>query len=63
MLYSNEVRANERDVVNLAEHANNTGMINAGNKNSQQVSEKCWLFLEIERKGLVVAITAVSTRT
>lgn len=30
MLYSDEVRPNEGDVVNLAEHANNTCMVNTG---------------------------------
>lgn len=56
MLDSDEVGANERDMIDLTEHADDAGVVNTRNKNSQQVGKKCWLLLEIECQGLVVAI-------
>lgn len=38
MLDSDEVGADQRDVIDLPERTNNTSVINARNKNSQQVS-------------------------
>lgn len=55
MLDSNEVRANERNVVDLPEHPHNAGMVDARNQDRQQVGEKRWLLLQVERKSLVVA--------
>ena len=43
-------------MVDLPEHSNNTAVINSGNKNSEEVCQKCGLFLEVERKGFVIAV-------
>ena len=55
MLNSNKVRANEGDVVHLAEHSDHTGMIDAGDQHTQKIGQQRWLFLEVERQSLVVA--------
>ena len=56
MLDSDEVRADERGVLYLVEHTNNPGVINARNENGEEISQKCGLFLEVERQRFVVAI-------
>jgi hypothetical protein len=43
-------------VVDLSEHSNNTTVINSGNENSEEVCQKCGLFLEVESKGFVIAV-------
>lgn len=60
MLDCDEIRANERNVVNLAEGAHNARMINSGNEHCQEVSQEGWLFLKIECQGFVVTIIDVS---
>lgn len=39
VLDCNEVRADERYVVNLTEHANDTGVIDARNEHGEEVSQ------------------------
>ena len=55
MLYRNEVGPDERDVVNLGERPDHSGVIDTGNENSEQVGKECRLFLKVEGEGLVVA--------
>lgn len=55
MLDSDKVRANEGDVVDLAENSDHAGVINAGNQYAQKIGQQRWLLLEIERQSLVVA--------
>ena len=43
-------------MIDLSEHSNNTAVINSGNKNSEEVCQKCGLFLEVERKGFVITV-------
>ena len=47
---------NERNVVDLSEHSNNTAVINPMNENSEEVCQKCGLFLEVESKGFVITV-------
>lgn len=54
MLDRNEIRADERNVVNLTESTDNTRMVGSRNENGQEVSQEGWLFLEIERQRLVI---------
>lgn len=56
LLYSNEIWANQRNVVDLSEHSNNTAVINPRNEDSEEVRQKCGLFLEVESKGFVVTV-------
>ena len=55
MLYRNQVRADERNVVDLAEHLDDASVVDTRNEDSEQVSEQCRLLLQVERQGLVVA--------
>ena len=55
MLDGDEVRADERDVVNLSERPDNSGVIDTGDENCKQVGKECGLFLKVERERLVVA--------
>ena len=48
MLDSDEVWADERDVVNLTESTDNMRMVNLRNENGYEVCQEGWLFLEIE---------------
>ena len=43
-------------MVNLSEHSNNTAVINPRNEDSEEVRQKCRLFLEVESKGFVITI-------
>jgi len=43
-------------VVDLSEHTNNTAVINSRNENSEEVCQKCGLFLEVESKGFVITV-------
>lgn len=56
LLHGDEVCSDERDVIDLVEHANNTTMVDTRNQHSQQISQQSWLFLEVERKSLVVTV-------
>ena len=60
VLNSDEIRANERDVIDLAESADDARMVDSRNKNSQKVSQESWLFLQIECQSLVVTLSEVS---
>jgi hypothetical protein len=60
MLDSNEVRADERYVVELAECSDNAAMVNAGYHNREQIREQSWLFLEVKCQRLVVAVAIIS---
>ncbi len=55
MLNSNKVRPDERQVVDLPEHTNDAGVVDTRDEHSQEICQKCWLFLEIERQSLIVA--------
>ena len=41
-------------MVDLAEHLDNTGVVNAGDEDGQQVGEEGGLFLQVEGERLVV---------
>ena len=56
MLYGDKVRSYERDVVNLLEHADDTGVIDARDHDRQEIGEQGRLLLQVEGEGLVVAI-------
>ena len=60
MLYSNKIRADERDVVDLAERADDSAVVDAGDEDGEEVGEERGLFLEIECERLVVARDVVS---
>ena len=49
MLDGDEIRADKRDVVDLAESADNTRVINSRNENGQEVGQEGRLLLEVER--------------
>jgi len=53
VLDGDEVCPNQGDMIYLAEHADDPRMVNAGNEDSEKVSQKCRLFLKIERERLV----------
>jgi len=55
MLDGNEICPNQGDMIYLAEHADNPPMVNAGNEDSEKISQKHRLLLKIERKGLVIS--------
>ena len=55
VLHSDEVRANEWYVVDLAEHLHHTAVVDAGDKNGQEVCQESRLLLQVERESLVVA--------
>lgn len=57
MLDSNQVSPNERYVVNLSEHANDTSMIDSGNEDSKEISQQGGVLLQIECQSFVVATT------
>ena len=54
MLDSNEIRADERNMVNLAEHTNNTRIINTRDGDSQKDSQEGGLSLKVERQRLII---------
>lgn len=56
MLDSDEVRADKGDVVHLPECPHHSAVVNARNQNGEEVSQKCGLFLEVERQRFVVTI-------
>jgi hypothetical protein len=43
-------------VVDLSKHSDNTAVINTRNEDSEEVCQKCGLFLEVESKGFVVTV-------
>ena len=55
MLHSDQVGANEWNVVNLAEHLHHTAVIDARDEDGQEVCQKSRLFLQVERESLVIA--------
>ena len=55
MLNSNEIRADEGNVVHLPECPHHSTVINARNENGEEVSQKSGLFLKVERQRFVVA--------
>lgn len=57
MLYSDEVRSNERNVVDLPEHFHDPGVIDSWYQDSKEICKQCRLFLEIEGERLVIAGT------
>jgi hypothetical protein len=61
MLNNDEICANERDMIDLAESADDARMVNSRNSNSQKVGQERQLFLQIERQSFVVTLSAVST--
>lgn len=56
MLNSDEIRADKGNVVHLPECPHHSAVINARNENGEEISQKCGLFLEVERQRFVVAI-------
>ena len=56
VLDSDEIRANERDMVDLAERTNNTRMIDTRDEDSQKVGQEGWLFLKVEGQRLIITI-------
>ena len=60
MLHSNQVRANEGDVIDLLEHADDASVIDTRNHDRQKIRQQRGLFLQVERERLVVAAGAVS---
>ena len=61
MLNSNEICANERDVIDLAESADDARMVNSRNKNRQKVGQESRLFLQIECQSFVITLSEVSS--
>ena len=55
MLNGDEIRPDEWYVVNLPEHLHNARVVDARDEDGEQVSEKRWLLLQVERQSLVVA--------
>ena len=55
MLNSDEVGPDERNVVDLTEHLDNSRMIDTWNHDCQEISEERRLLLKVERQSLVVA--------
>ena len=55
MLDSNEICADERNVINLPEHLDNTCVVDTRNEDSEKIGEERRLFLQVEREGFVVA--------
>ena len=49
MLHSDQVGADERNVIDLLEHANNSPMVDTGDQNRKQVRQQRWLLLQVER--------------
>ena len=49
-------------MVDLPEHSNDTAVINSGNENSEQICQKCGLFLEVESQGFVVTVMKKLTK-
>jgi len=60
MLDSNKIGADERNVIDLAESADNTRMVNWRNQNSQKVGQEGRLFLEVEGQRLVITVSDIS---
>ena len=56
MLHSDQVGANEGNVVDLLEHANNAGVVDTRDQDRKQVREQCGLLLQVERQALVVTV-------
>ena len=61
MLNSNEVSPDKRNVVDLAEHANNTAVVDARDHDGKEVGEQGGLLLEVEGQGLVVDLNVGDT--
>ena len=55
MLYGDQVRPDEGDVVDLAEHLDHSCVVDTRDHHAEQVSEQRGLLLQVEREGLVVA--------
>ena len=64
MLYSNEVGADERNVINLSEGADNAAVVDTRDKDSKEISQQGRLLLEVEGEGFVVSNSVgVNTET
>jgi hypothetical protein len=55
MLDGNEICPNQGNMINLAEHTDNPRVFNAGNEDSEKISQKRRLFLKIECERLVIS--------
>ena len=44
-------------MVDLPEHLDNSAVVDTRDEDGKQVGEKCWLLLQVEGEGLVVAVT------
>jgi hypothetical protein len=60
MLNGDEICANERDVIDLPESADDARMIDSRNINSQKVRQESQLFLRIERQSFVITVSEVN---
>jgi hypothetical protein len=54
-LNSDEVGENERNIVIALKHLDDSRMINARDKDGQQIGEQFGLFLEVEGQGTVIS--------
>lgn len=57
MLHGDEIRADQWDMVDLAEHPDDTRMVDSRNHDGQQIGEEVRLLLQVESERLVVAVT------
>jgi len=60
MLNSDEICANERDVIDLAKSADDAGMVNSRNKNGQKVGQESQLFSRVVCQSFVITLSEVS---
>lgn len=61
MLNSNKVCPDERNVINLAEHADHASVVDSRNQRRQKICQERWLLLEIESKSLVITVGYVNS--
>jgi ribosomal protein S27AE len=55
MLDGNEICPNQGNMIYLAEHTDNARVFNAGNEDSEKISQKRRLLLKVECERLVVS--------
>ena len=55
MLDGNEICPNQRNMIYLAEHTNSPRVFDAGNEDSEKVSQKRRLLLKVECERLVIS--------
>jgi hypothetical protein len=55
VLDGDEICPNHGVMIHLAEHADHSPMVNAGNEDSEEISHQHRLLLKIEGEGLVIS--------